>query len=311
LEEGNEKALVEIASAAFAEDNIKCDAPALLGSLSAALERVMDAHLSFGDAVVVEDPCPTEVLDLCRTLGLNPVAVPVDAQGPLAEPFAAAVNTRVRGVIVSSRAQNPTSAAISVKRGKLLKRALTAHPDIFLIEYDPLGSSAGVPLVSIRDNQRTNYASIRTLGYVLGNAASMAAVAGDKETLGRIEGRLRVGGQVVNPILQRTLIGFCEPEHRILQEAVEETYEARREALAEALNACGIESWGTSGNYVWVPVPEEYPVAQSLRDAGWAVTPGERFRLQTGPGIRIVTASLPEERAEHLARDLQTILQSP
>lgn len=309
LEEGNEKELVEIASAAFAEDNIKCDAPALLGSLSAALERVMDAHLSFGDAVVVEDPCPTEVLDLCRTLGLNPVAVPVDSQGPLAEPFAAAVKTRVRGVIVSSRAQNPTSAAISAKRAKLLKKALTAHPDIFLIEYDPLGSSAGVPLVSIRDNQRTNYASIRTLGYVLGSAASMAAVAGDKETLGRIEGRLRVGGQVVNPILQRTLIGFCEPEHRILQEAVEETYEARREALVEALNACGIECWGTSGNYVWVPVPEEYPVAQSLRDAGWAVTPGERFRLQTGPGIRIVTASLPEERAEHLARDLQTILQ--
>ena len=113
----------------------------------------------------------------------------------------------------------------------------------------------------------------------------------------------------MNPILQRTLIGFCEPEHRILQEAVEETYEARREALVEALDACGIESWGASGNYVWVPVPEEYPVAQSLRDAGWAVTPGERFRLQTGPGIRIVTASLPEERAEHLARDLQTILQ--
>jgi len=270
----------------------------------------MDAHLSFGDVVIVEDPCPTEVLDICRTLGLKPLPVPVDAQGPMVEPFSKALKTRVRGVVVSSRAQNPTSAAISAKRAKALKKDLSAHPDIFLIEYDPLGSSSGVKLVSIRDAGRANYASVRTLGYVLGDAVSLAAVAGDKETLGRIEGRLRVGGQVVNPILQRTLMAFCEPEHRVLQDAVDETYESRREALVDALEEVGVDAWGTSGNYVWVPVPEEYPVAQFLRDAGWAVTPGERFRLQTGPGIRIVTASLPEERALDLARDLQTILQA-
>jgi hypothetical protein len=49
------------------------------------------------------------------------------------------------------------------------------------------------------------------------------------------------------------------------------------------------------GFSAWVPVRRELPAAQALRDAGWAVIPRERFRIDAPPGIRITTAALEQK----------------
>jgi hypothetical protein len=49
---------------------------------------------------------------------------------------------------------------------------------------------------------------------------------------------------------------------------------------------------------------------QMLLVRGWAVTPGERFRLHTGPGIRVTIAALRAEDAARFADDLADIVQS-
>jgi hypothetical protein len=46
----------------------------------------------------------------------------------------------------------------------------------------------------------------------------------------------------------------------------------------------------------------------ALLDRGWAVAPGERFRLRSGPGIRIGVATLTAAEASKLAVDLSTCL---
>jgi hypothetical protein len=48
-------------------------------------------------------------------------------------------------------------------------------------------------------------------------------------------------------------------------------------------------------------VHEEAPVIRTLYEAGWIVRAGERFRLQTPPGIRITIATLLEEEAGQVA----------
>jgi hypothetical protein len=40
---------------------------------------------------------------------------------------------------------------------------------------------------------------------------------------------------------------------------------------------------------------------QQLRDAGYAVQAGERFRLRTPPAVRVTTALLPDNEVEELA----------
>ena len=59
---------------------------------------------------------------------------------------------------------------------------------------------------------------------------------------------------------------------------------------------------------MWVPVPEETPVVRRLLDLGWAVTAGERFRIESEPAIRICTASLDASEAPELAEAIAKIL---
>ncbi len=308
LDEDNDPGVIALAKAQFEADGIAVSSPAIMANGVVALERALDAQVRFGDKVLVEDPCSAEILDMCRTLGLNPVPVAVDSQGPELVSFEAGLESGVRAAIVSVRAQDPTSATLSKKRATALKKALGQHPEVFVIEYDRVGECAESPLYSVHANATECWVAIRSLTYALGSSLSLCAVTGDSETLGRIEGRLRVGGQLVSPVLQRIVLGFFTDAQAMIIEAVRETYARRREALVESLKDMGIQAWGESGQCVWVPVPEEYPVAQSLRDHGWAVMPGERFRIQSPPGIRIVTASLPERDAERLAETLASVL---
>lgn len=70
----------------------------------------------------------------------------------------------------------------------------------------------------------------------------------------------------------------------------------------------GIEAHGVSGLNVWVPVTEETAVVQSLLAKGWAVQGGERYRIKSGPAIRITISTLRDQEAEELADDLEQAL---
>jgi len=78
-------------------------------------------------------------------------------------------------------------------------------------------------------------------------------------------------------------------------------YASRREALVGALRERGVEAIGTSGMNVWVPVPAEAPVLAATRDAGFALAAGERFRLVSGPGVRVSIGALQPRHVDPLA----------
>ncbi len=81
-------------------------------------------------------------------------------------------------------------------------------------------------------------------------------------------------------------------------------YATRRGALVDALARQNVSVAARSGFNVWVPVREENAAVQHLAACGWAVAPGERFRIRSGAAIRITTASLPVNRADALAADI-------
>lgn len=70
---------------------------------------------------------------------------------------------------------------------------------------------------------------------------------------------------------------------------------------AESATHRGIEAAGDSGLGVWVPFVEEAAAVSELLVRGWAVSPGERYRFRSAPGIRITTSDLQPEEAERLA----------
>ena len=87
-----------------------------------------------------------------------------------------------------------------------------------------------------------------------------------------------------------------------------DTYRRRREALRRALESQGLPVTGRSGLTTWVGVDDELGVTAGLLEAGWAVLPGERFRVSTGPGLRVAFSTLRETESPALAAALASCL---
>jgi DNA-binding transcriptional MocR family regulator len=265
--------------------------------------------LRAGDRVAVEDPSFPGVLDLLSAHGFVPVPLAVDDHGPVPQEFAAACSSRVRAAVITPRAQNPTGAAMTTSRAAELRRILKRMPDILVIEDDHAGPVAGAPAVTVCDASRPHWAVVRSVSKFLGPDLRAAFVAGDAMTIARVEGRQSLGTRWVSHILQQLVLAlWSDPSSGRRLARAAEIYRQRREALLAALKHRGIDARGTSGLNVWIPVREEAATVQALLDRGWAVTPGERFRLHAPAGIRVTTAAMTPQDAERFAGDLATVL---
>jgi DNA-binding transcriptional MocR family regulator len=297
--------LVRLASRQLRADGIAAETPAIVSGAMDGIERVLHAQLRPGDRVAVEDPGFTSVLDLCGALGLHPVPVRLDADGPLASEVGAALDAGVQALIVTPRAQNPSGAALSAGRVRELRRVLSRHPDVLVIEDDHAGLVAGAPARSLCDLHRARWAVVRSVSKALGPDLRLAVLAGDAETLARVGGRQAVDFRWVSFLLQRLVVALLsDPAARRRLRRAATTYRVRREALLAGLASRGVVAHGRSGLNVWVPVAEEVAVVQRLLESGWAVSAGERFRLTTPPAIRITTATLEPSEADRLAADV-------
>jgi DNA-binding transcriptional MocR family regulator len=301
--------LLERAAVAMRADGLPADHLAVVAGGLDGIERVLEVHLRVGDLVAVEDPGYTGAIDLVRAMGLTPVPVAVDDDGPLPGPLAEALARGVQAVLVVPRAQNPTGAAIGAARAGELRALLGEHPDVLVVEDDHAAAVAGAELHPLTDPTRERWAAVRSTAKGLGPDLRVAVLSGDEDTVARVLGRQRLGTGWVSHLLQHLVAAIWERAvaDGTLDHAAT-TYAARRSALLDALAAHEVPAHGRSGLNVWVPVSEETPVVQGLAARGWAVLAGEPFRLDAPPGVRITVAALPVERAQVLASDLADVL---
>jgi len=158
----------------------------------------------------------------------------------------------------------------------------------------------------------THWTVVRSLSKVLGPDLRVALAAGDPLTISRVEGRQLLGPGWVSHLLQQVAARlWSSASTRGLLARAERTYTERRDALVEALGDYGIEASGRSGLGVWVPVDEEVALVQQLLERGWAVSPGERYRYEAPPGIRVTTTTLKPGEARELAAAFEAALHAP
>ncbi len=301
-------ALLALFREELAADGVPADHLTLAGGALDGIDRVLDVHLRPGDRIAVEDPCWTGTRDLVRLRGLEPVGVAVDASGPRIDALDRALASRVAALLLTPRAHNPTGAAVDAARAGAVRELLAGHPEVLVIEDDHAGAVSGAAHHPVAGGQR-RWAVVRSVAKSLGPDLRLAAVAGDRHTVSRVEGRLQLGPGWVSTVLQRLVVLLLEdPSTAGRLAAAARTYGRRREAMVAALADVGIGATGRSGFSVWVPVPEEAPVVAGLQQAGWAVRAGEAFRLEAGPAVRISTATLDEAGAARLAAALADLL---
>lgn len=296
--------LGRLARGQFSADGVDATHLAVTGGALDGVERVLGAWLRPGDRVAVEDPGYPAVLDLVAAMALEAVPMPMDDGGPRPEALARAMGGGVAAVVLTPRAHNPTGATWGKSRAAELAEAIGPFPDVLVVEDDHAGPVAGAPLRSLSPGRR-RWAVIRSVSKALGPDLRLATVAGDEATVARTERRQALGTGWVSHLLQDLVTRlWLEPSVlRILEEAAL-TYAARRQALVDALASHDIQASGSSGLNVWVPVPQEHPVLAGLVQAGWAVAPGERFRMASPPAVRISVATLHQADACRLASDM-------
>ena len=304
-EDPNSPELVQLGLSLFQADGVPTTGICTVNGSFDGIERALAEHLFPGDRIAVEDPCFTGVLDLIRSRGLVPVPVALDQSGILPESLTEALKLKPKALIVTPRGQNPTGAAFTLSRARALKKVLAKAPDLFVIEDDYEGTISGAEYVGLCDGKRARWTVVRSLCKSFSPDLRIALQAGDPDTLAHIQGRQVLGIRWVSHLLQDMAVYYLKDKKTAqLIETAECTYTDRRTAFIEALKQEGVQSFGKSGFNVWVPVPDEASVAQRLMQAGWLVTPGYRYRLQTPPAIRVTVSSLPAAEAKKLAREI-------
>jgi len=301
--------LVEVAREQLGAEGIDCTHMAVVNGGLDGLERVLATRLQPGDTVGVEDPAYSGLTNLCHDMGLKVVGFQVDSDGPLAASLEAALRGGVHAVVVTPRAQNPTGGALTEPRTAELRAVLVGFPDILVVEDDHAGEITGCVRRSVAQG-RESWACVRSVSKVLGPDLRIAMVAGDRTTITRLAGRQRNGTGWVSHILQRIAAELWRSAAASgeLRYAAEQ-YRFRRTRFIEALNDRGVTALGKCGFNVWIPTQSEAATVQALFSRGWAVQPGESFRISSGPGIRITVATLDTaDDAERLAADVATVL---
>ncbi|MGW1782814.1 aminotransferase class I/II-fold pyridoxal phosphate-dependent enzyme [Streptomyces sp. NPDC002143] len=294
-----EPELARLARADLDADGVPAGPVAVASGSLDAIERVLAAHLRPGDTVAVEDPGWGSLLDLVPALGLRPVPVGLDDDGPLPEDVRRALAAGASALIVTDRAQNPTGAAVTASRARALRAVLREHPQTLLVEDDHGHRIVDLPLHPLAGVTR-HWAFVRSAAKAYGPDLRFAVLTGDDVTLDRVRGRQRLGPGWVSRITQRAVLRLWA-DGAVDARAVAAAYGSRRDALIAALAGRGVEAYGRSGMNVWVPVPDETGAVAGLLHAGWAVAPGARFRVQAPPGIRITVSTLTEGEIAVLA----------
>lgn len=302
-------ALASFASAEFEADGVPARALTITSGAHDAIERVLREHLRPGDPVAVEDPCFPALQDLLAASGYVAVPFAIDQEGPDPSAVTSALRRGCRAIVVTTRAQNPTGAAISETRATDLRALLRRHADLLLVESDPCGPIAGAPPATLVDASRHRWAHVKSVAKFLGPDLRVALVAGDPLTIGRVEGRHVLGPRRVSYLLQQLVLAlWSDPSAGRRLARASEIYRQRRSALIDALAAHGLVTHGTSGLNVWVPLRREGHVVQALADRGWLAAAGEPFRIHADPGIRITIATLLPADAQRLAADLADLV---
>jgi DNA-binding transcriptional MocR family regulator len=293
--------LAELARTSLTADGVPAEHIAVTAGALDGIERVLAAHLRPGDRVAVEDPGWANLLDLLAALGISAEPVGVDDDGPLTSDVARALRRGVRALVVTSRAQNPTGAAVSGARAQELRTLLVEHDEVLLVEDDHCAGIAGAPLHTLAGSTG-HWAFVRSAAKAYGPDLRLALLAGDQRTVERVQGRLRLGPGWISHLLQDLTVSLWRDRAATqLVHDAEAAYTRNRELLCTALTDRAVTSHGRSGLNIWVPVIDETASITRLLSAGWAAAPGTRFRIGSPPGMRITISGLAAEDVDALA----------
>lgn len=272
------------------------------------LDLVIRTVLGAGDRVVVEDPAFPPLLDLLEARGIDVIGVPLDDEGLLVEPVAAAVAAGACAVFLQPRSQNPTGISMSEARAEELAAALRPWSAL-IVEDDSTAHVASSGPLSLGRWLPDQVVHLLSFSKSYGPDLRLAAVGGPADLIQPLARARAMGQGWSSRLLQGVLLGLLDDPRATEQvETARKEYSRRRQLVAAALRESGVPTPGVDGLNLWVPVRDEAAAVLRLASQGIAVAPGGPFavRERVGPAGHLrVTSGLVREGHAELAEQLQ------
>jgi DNA-binding transcriptional MocR family regulator len=250
-----------------------------------AIERLLTAHLTRGDAVAVEDPCFLAHISTLRLNGFVALGVAVDADGMTADGLERALAAGARAVICTPRTQNPTGASVSPSRAAELRAVLARHPHVLVVEDDHFWALSTAAYERVTPPETSRWALVRSIAKFLGPDVRVALVAADAVTAERLHARLGPATTWVSHLLQHAVAEM------LADPAIEALRLRARAAYAERAALLG----GADGLNEWI---ETDATPEALAARGWRVRPAAAFAVgEPQRAIRVTTSTLTPDQA--------------
>ncbi len=270
-----------------------------------AMALIAASLLHFGDRVGVEQPCFVPLLDLLDSLGVVPVPIRLDENGPRPDDVRAALDAGVKVIFIQPRAQNPTGISVTSERMDELA-AVLRRSEAVVVEDDSAGAISSSPALSLGALLPERTLHVRSYSKSHGPDLRLAAIGGPAELVDALVDRRFLSQGWTSRLLQSVLVDLLThaPTIRAVDRA-RDTYRQRREDVVTALRADGVDVRGTDGLNIWVPVRDEPAALLRLATHGIGVLPGRPFWVGSpGPSHVRVTAGLITTRPADVAAEL-------
>jgi DNA-binding transcriptional MocR family regulator len=194
---------------------------------------------------------------------------------------------------------------LTAERAALLEPLLTAssEPVLLIADDHAYGLTTQAPLLLAPGS--SPWLVVRSLNKALGPDLRLAVVAGDEQTITRIDGLIAVSAGWVSRTLQATGAAALTEKSIVKRVGLAaHQYDVRRQFTLEALAQVGLVAAGNSGINVWLPVDSEDRAISQVRNAGFDLRRGQHFRLTSPPAIRITTSTITLSEARDVANAL-------
>lgn len=253
-----------------------------------ALALVCQLLLKPGDAVLVESPTYNLALELFRTLGLQIVGIPVDAEGMAVEQVEPLLQQHHPKLIYTiPNFQNPTGACLSGARRRQLV-ALADRYQIPILEDDFVGDlryegRVQPALKTLDPGGRVIY--IGTFAKMLMPGLRVGFLAAEGPVFQRLVNLKRVSDLTVSTLMQRTLDAYVNVgQYRRHVQRSCRLYRQRRDAIMAAIGrhlppAVQVNP-PQGGLFVWLRLPAGYSSSKLMpfaAETGVEFAPGTRF----------------------------------
>jgi DNA-binding transcriptional MocR family regulator len=270
-----------------------------------ALDRLLAVLVRAGDRVAVETPGFPPVLDLLEAHGVRPVGVPVGTAGLDVDALERVLTGhRPSVLVIQPRAQNPTGVSTTPAHVRRLAAVLRRHPRTTVLEDVHSGDIASAPVVSLGSLLPDRVVHVKSYSKSHGPDLRLAAVGGPRPIVDALAARRRLGPSWSSRIMQAVLADLLTDEAATEQvQAARTAYAERRRRLVHELTARGVDTPGSDGINLWVPVDDERDALVVLAAQGIGVAPGAPFYTEPAgaPAHVRLTCGVVTDRFAELA----------